>query len=118
MKHTDFYDTLKGIKQHIVKEIEAAVKAHGGSFDWIEQEVDAPIVAVNPDCAEPEPLDVIINKVSLDEDGFLVIDAVDKEYGEDIDIDVDDIFVEGLGYIIDYLPDASDTTDVTIPLES
>ena len=118
MKHTDFYDTFKSIRQHIIKEIEAAVKAHGGSFDFIKEMVDAPIVAANPDCAEPEPLDIIIKKVSLDEDGFLVIEASDKEYGDDISIDVDDIFVEGLGYIIDYLPDAGDTTDVTIPLES
>lgn len=118
MKHTDFYDTFKGIKQHIIKEIEAAVKAHGGSFDFINEMVDAPIVAANPDNSDPEPLDVIIKKVSLDEDGFLVIEAADKEYGDDIDIDVDDIFVDHLGYIIDYLPNVGDTTDVTIPLES
>ena len=118
MKHTDYYNTFESIRQHIVEEIKTAVIAHGGSFDWIQNEVDAPIVAANPDTSEPEPLDIIINNVSLDEDGDLVIDAVDKEYGEDIDIDVDDIFVEHLGYIIDYMSDTESVSDVSIPVES
>lgn len=114
MKHTDFYYALKNIKQHIIDELKAAVKAHGGKYCWGED--DYPIVAANPDTCEPEPLDVCINSVSLDSYGDLVFDAVGKETGCEFDyLCADDIFVEHLGFIIDYMDDTPEVSDVSIP---
>lgn len=117
MKHTDFYDTLKRIKHHIVDEIKTAIKAHGGEYSW-EAIGECPIVAANPDTCEPEPLDVCIWSIKLDADDEIVIKATGKEYGEDIDyLSLDDVFVEHLGFIIDYMDDTPLVSNVSIPFE-
>ena len=117
MKHTDFYHLLKHVKQHVIDELKAAVKAHGGSYSW-EAEGNYPIVAANPDTIEPEPLDVYINSISLDIYGDLEFEATEKESGYEINyLRVDDIFVEHIGYIIDDMDDAPDVSDVSIPFE-
>lgn len=117
MKHTDFYDTLKRIKWHIVDEIKAAIKAHGGEYSWSEMD-ECPIVAANPDTSWPEPLDVCIWSVRLDSDGEIAIHATGKEYGEDMDyLSIYDIFVEHLGFILDYMDEAPEVSDVSIPFK-
>lgn len=117
MKHTDFYYLFKHVKQHVVDELKAAVKAHGGSYSW-EDEDDCPIVAANPDTSEPEPLDVCIHGISFDTYGDLVFEATGKESGYEIDyLCADDIFAEHIGYIIDYMNDTPDVSDVSIPFE-
>lgn len=116
MIHTDFYDLFKHIKRHAIDELKAAVKAHGGSYSW-ETEDECPIVAVNPCPIEPEPLDVCIHGISLDTYGDLVFEATEKESGYKIDIWDDDIFVEHIGYIIDYMNNTPDVSDVSIPFE-
>ena len=118
MKHTDFYDYFKSIRHHIIDEIKKAVKAHGGKYSW-EDEDECPIVAANPDCSEPEPLDVYVNSILIDDNGDLEIDAVSKETGEDIFyLTIDDVFVEHLGYILDYMKEAPEISDVSIPFEN
>lgn len=115
MKHTDFYYLFKHVKQHVIDELKAAVKAHGGSYSW-EDEDDCPIVAANPDTSEPEPLDVCIHGISFDTYGDLVFEATGKESGYEIDyLCADDIFAEHIGYIIDYMNDTPDVSDVSIP---
>lgn len=115
MKHTDFYYLFKHVKQHVIDELKAAVKAHGGSYSW-EDEDDCPIVAANPDTCEPEPLDVCIWSIKLDANDTISFKATGKEYGEDIDyLSVYDIFAEHIGYIIDYMDDTPDVSDVSIP---
>ncbi len=117
MKHTDFYDTFKRIKQHIIDEIVAAVKAHGNEYSW-EDFGECPIVAANPDTCEPEPLDVCIWSIKLDANDTISFKATGKEYGEDIDyLSIYDIFVEHLGFILDYMNDTPDVSDVSIPFE-
>lgn len=105
MKHTDFYYLFKHVKQHVIDELKAALKAHGGSYSW-ETEDDCPIVAANPDDYEPEPLDVCIHSISVDCYGDFVFEATGKESGYEIDyLCIDDIFVEHIGYIIDNMDD-------------
>lgn len=117
MKHTDFYDTFKRIRQHIIDEIVAAIKAHGGEYSWKEIG-ECPIVAANPDTSEPEPLDVCIWSIKLDADDTISFQATGKEYGEDMDyLSVYDIFVEHLVFILDYMDDAPNVSDVSIPFE-
>lgn len=115
MKHTDFYDTFKSVRHHIVDEIKAAVKAHGSEYSW-EATEECPIVTANPDTCEPAPLDVCIRNIKLDSDGYITIRATGKEYGENYDfLSFDDIFIEHLGYILDYMDDAPEVSDVSIP---
>lgn len=117
MKHTNYYDTFKSIKHHIIDEIKAAVKAHGGEYSWKEMG-ECPIVAANPDTCCPEPQDVCIWSIKLNSDDEITIEATGKEYGEDIDyLSLYDIFVEHLGFIIDYMDDAPGVSDVSIPIE-
>ena len=118
MKHTDFYGIFKTIRHHIVDEIKAAVKAHGGEYSW-EEIGECPIVAANPDTCEPEPLDVCIWSIKLGTDDEITIKATGKEYGEDYDyLSLDDIFVEHLGFIIDYMDDVPEVSDVSIPFNN
>lgn len=114
-KHTDFYHLFKHVKQHVIDELKAAVKAHGGSYSW-EDDIDCPIVAANPDTCEPKPLDVCINKISLDANDNLVFEATEKEWGYEIDyLCVDGIFIEHIGFIIEYMKDTPEVSDVSIP---
>lgn len=118
MKHTDFYNTFMSIRHHIIDEIKEAVKAHGGEYIW-EDSDEYPIVAANPDSFDPEPLDVCIKSIKLDEDGYLSIQATGKQTGEDMDfMSIKDIFVEHLGYILDYMKETPEVSDVSIPLEN
>lgn len=117
MKHTDFYETFKHIRDHIIDEIKAAIIVHGGEYIW-EATDECPIVAANPDTSEPEPLDVCILGIKFDSDGDIVIKAIGKEYGEDMGyLSLDDIFVEHLGFIIDYMDDTPKISNVSIPFE-
>lgn len=117
MKHTEFYDTIKSIRHHIVDEIKAAVKAHGGEYSW-DDEGECPIVAANPYRCEPEPLDVCINSILLDSNDMIQFEATGKSSGYEVrDLDVDDIFVEHLGFILDYMGDTTTVLDVSIPFE-
>lgn len=115
MKHTDFYDILQSVKRHTIKEIKAAVKAHGGEYSW---EDGCPIVAANPEYSESGPVDVCINSIRIDEDGVLEIEGVDNEHGWEVrGLTIDDIFIEHLGYIIEYMDDSPNVSDVSIPFE-
>ena len=117
MKHTNFYDTFKSIRHHLIDEIKAAVKAHGGEYSW-DEEGDYPIVAANPDIFYPEPLDVRIHSIEIDSNDEITIEATGNKYGEEVrDLSLDDIFVEHLGFIIDYMGDTTTVSDVSIPFE-
>lgn len=117
MKYTDFFRTIKRIKQHLTKELEAAVRAHGGSYTW-EDEDECPIVAANPERCDPDPLDICINSVSLDSHGVLQFEATEKLSGYEIsELSVDDIFVEHLGFIIEYMEETPTVSDVSIPFK-
>jgi len=122
MKHTNFYEHFQKIRAHIYKELEAALIAHGGSYSWEDEDgypdiSNCPIVAANPDNAMPNPLDVDIIKLELD-GGVIEVTAIEKEYGDEVELSLDDIFVEHLEFIFSYMNDAPEVSDVSIPFNS
>lgn len=61
MKHTDFNSLIKKIKEQERQELIKAVIAHGGYYNW-EDEEEKPIIAVNIKYWE-NPIDVYITHV-------------------------------------------------------
>ena len=117
MKHTDFFAQTRAIKAQEYKELYAAVEAHGGVYEWDLTSGSYPTIAVNVDCICPNPTDVDIYKVSIQE-GVLKIYGEDKEYGNEIQSEPADAFTGHLSSIIDYILPAGDVEDVTCPQES
>ena len=116
MKCSNFYNIVKQVKQHEQKELKAALEAWGGSFDFeAHQETDRPIIAVNMDNCEPEPQDVYVNSVAIDEDGFLTLQCTGKLDGENYEVEPDDVFAGHLDYVIGYIPETETVKDVTMP---
>ena len=116
MRCSNFYNIVKQVKQHEQKELEVALKAWGGSFDFdAHPGIDRPIIAVNMDNCEPEPQDVYVNSVTVDEDGYLTLQCTGKLDGEDYKVEPDDVFAGHLEYVIGYIPETEKVKDVTIP---
>ena len=63
MKHTDFHSIIRKIKEQERQELIKAVIAHGGSYNW-EDEEEKPIIAVNIKYWE-NPTDVYITHVYI-----------------------------------------------------
>ena len=71
MKHTDFYCKVKEIKRQEQRELKEALKAHGGSYSWYNEDIqeferEYPCVAVNLNGINPNPMDVDIRSISID----------------------------------------------------
>lgn len=117
MKHTDFYTLVQDIKRKEQEELCKALEAHGGSYSWVNSEgdyiTDYPIIAVNVDGICPNPTDVNIHSVYVD-NGCLNFVGEDKESGEPIDFKACNVFAGHLSYIIDYIPETDTVKDVTI----
>jgi hypothetical protein len=111
MKHTNFRSQINEIKKLEQIELTKAVMAHGGKYEWSEDE-ERPIVAVNTDGPFPEPMDVEISKVIVN-DGVLKIFGDDKNTGIDIDLRRATFFAGHLSSIIDYLPETDEVSDVS-----
>lgn len=115
MKHSDFQSLFDKISTLAYQELMRAVKAHGGVYEWnIGADNNFPIIAINPDTTEPEPQDVIINKVAI-VDGELIVYGVDKKLGGPVDFEFRDIFIEHISVIIDEIPETNEISDVSIP---
>lgn len=110
MKHTNLYRTIQDLKKLEKKELIEAVELHKGRFEWWSEkdgwscDYQYPIVAVNLSGLYPNPLDVCVRCVFLDENKNIHIIGEDKEYGDEIEVDICDIFVGHVGYIIDAIP--------------
>lgn len=103
MKPCDYYRTLvDGARRYMTTEIKTALKAYGGDFSWKEDGDDYPIVAANPDNPEPEPMDVCIWRLKLD-GGHVRVWATGKLSGEPVDMGLENVFVEHLEFILDYM---------------
>lgn len=111
MKHTDFFARTRAIKAEEYKELYAAVRLYGDSYEWKSEE-EHPIIAVNMDGILPSPADVEIYKVSI-LNGRLRLYGVEKEYGNEVDFQPDEAFAGHLSSIIDYLPPVNGVDDVT-----
>lgn len=115
MKHSDYQAKIDEIKTLECCELKRAVSAHGGFYEWSEENGGCPpIIAINSDNSEPEPQDVEITKVAVI-DNCLEISGIDKGTGEPIEFDIDDIFPGHLSFIIDYIPETDEVSDASQP---
>ena len=113
MKHTNFQSKVNEIKALERIELERAVEAHGGSYDWRKgNDVCRPIIAINPDRCEPGPQDVEIFKVEI-LNGHLKITGLDNKTREPIAFKIEDIVAGHLSFIIDYIPCTEEVSDVS-----
>ena len=106
MEHSNFYAMCDKIRKKKARELHLALEAHGGEFVWIDDEndeeelYDPPIILVN---LNDGPMDVVIHKVWL-HDGCIELSAFDNEWGNQVDIELEDIVPGHLAYLIEYMP--------------
>ena len=106
MEHSNFYAMCDKIRKMEARELHLALEAHGGEFVWINDEndeeelYDPPIILVN---LNDGPMDVVIHKVWLN-DGCIELSAFDNEWGNQVDIELEDIVPGHLAYLIEYMP--------------
>lgn len=119
MKHTDFRSLVHDVKRKEQQELCRALEAHGGSYSWwnteeecFKEDEEHPIIAVNVNGIFPNPTDIEIRAVSVD-NGFLSFVGEDKENGDLVDFQAWDVFAGHLGFIIDLLPETDNVQDVT-----
>lgn len=110
MKHTDFHSIIRKIKEQERQELINAVIAHGGFYNW-EDEEEKPIIAANAKYWE-SPIDVYITHVYII-DGSLRIYGEDKESGTPVEIDSYDAFAGHISYIIDMIPETESIKEVS-----
>ena len=116
MKCTDFYEKEKELKRHAIGELANAIKAHGGKYEWCDEDgefiegVEAPIV-----CAllDQGPTDVKIKAIYYDEKGWYITGEDCAEYGGDVDIDPDDFAnAVQIQNVIEEIPETDKVKDV------
>lgn len=108
MRHTDLRDVCHYLKRMMVDEMRKAIKAHGTEYSFsdigddmtVDDLDECPIVACNPDDCEPEPRDVYIVKLYLDKYDDVCVMAIGKETLCDVEMEVMDIYLEDMDYII------------------
>lgn len=116
MKCTNIQTKVEEVKALEFTELRRAIEAHGGSYEWDEENSGGrPVIAINPDNSEPSPQDIEVTKVAI-VDGNIEISGVDKKYGESVDFQLDDIFAGHISFITEYIPATDEVSDVSIPL--
>lgn len=106
IKYSDFHAMCDEIRKQEARELKLALKAHGGSFTWIDDDNDEeelfypPIIMVN---LNDGPMDVVIHKAWLNDD-CLELSAFDNEWGNQKDIELEDIAPGHLAYLIEHMP--------------
>lgn len=108
MQCTDLRNVVRYLKRMMVDEMRKAIKAHGVEYlfskinaDKTVEDLDVcPIVACNPDDFDPEPRDVYIVKLYINEHDDVGIFALGKESLCEVKMEVMDIFLEDMDYIV------------------
>lgn len=116
MKHTDFSAQIRTIKAQEYKELFAAVETHGGFYEWELSNEKCLILVFYANCIYPNPREINIYKACI-QDGVLKIYGKDREFGNDIQVRMEDVFAGHLSSIIDHIPPIVDVDDVTCPQE-
>ena len=123
MKCTDFFEKEKELKRTALRELAKAVKAHGGKYEWADEDgipldgSDMPCVCVFLD--EEGPTDIIIHSVEHDENGYWTIEGetVDEFYS--IEVTIEDPYDIANAYqiqsITENIPETDDVKDATVP---
>ena len=118
MKHTDFYNKVEEIKRQEQRELKEALKAHGGSYSWCNEESGVledtyPCIAVNLNATDPTPTDIAVRSVCLNHADYLCFEGEDNFCGEIIEFCADDVFAGHIAYIIEMIPETDSVNDVT-----
>ena len=127
IKCTNAWKISKILRDHMEKELKAALAAHGGGFSWYSEDEDydcedynddgytdnVPLVMCNHKYAGP--MDVKIRKAYIDSYGYVKVTAATNEYDDEVDIEFDDIVVSHIQYIIESIPVTDAVTDVSVP---
>lgn len=125
MKCTDMWHVLQDIKRREKDELVEAIKAHGGSYSWYDEDNECwlnedeqgPIVAsYAPAWSDEHPKDIAIRSVSLDKNGMLLIDGEEVQWGTYHDIEWSDIFVGHISYITEAIPVLEDMPEKIAPV--
>lgn len=112
MGHTEFDVYFRKIRKQIEKELIEALKAHGCEYYWDGQE-DSPIVSAHDMGFQNEIFNARIKSLKLFDD-YIEIEAEGVEGGDPADISIDDIFIEDLPYLIDYIPSTPKISHVPV----
>ena len=102
----DIYKKVQSIKKEERKLLIQTVKKFGkkegdiSTYVFEKEEHDyRPIISAY---LYDEPCDVIVSRIIIDKDGYLIIKGEDKEApGLELDINPDDIFAGQLNYVIE-----------------
>lgn len=114
MKCSNFYRLYSEIKSKEYAELEAALEAHGGAFDFRspDYEGDMPYILVYDERAECAH-DVVASSVRINEAGVVEVMATDPNNGEPIGIiDNANIYHEQICTIIECIPETDDVKSV------
>ena len=122
MKCTDFWEKLKELKHLALHELQMAVDAHGGKYEWTDEDglpldgSDMPCVCVFMDYG---PTDVIIHSVEYDREGhWTFIGESTDEYCPD-DITIDDPYdicdASSIQSITEKIPETNEVEAVEYP---
>lgn len=111
MGHTEFDVYFRKIRKQIEKELIEALKAHGCEYYWKQE--DAPVLAACDMGFKERLLNVRIKSLKLFDD-YIEIEAEDVEGGDPVDVRIDDIFIENLPYLIDYIPGTHKVSHVPV----
>lgn len=99
MEHTDFYTLIENIKRQEYEELLAAIHAHGGSYEWPSEDEGSPVISVYT----PDIISISVKKVYV-KDETIHIDGYDCACGSDIQLNWDDVLVDDLPLLIEYIP--------------
>lgn len=126
MKHSNFYQIYQNIKKCEEQELIAAVKAHGGVYEFCPKDKDrydtdngiCPIVSAWNKYAE-SPSDYCIVKVEVESTEYgdwLTIYGIEKDGGWETEA----VNVEfgHMHYIIDYIAETDGVSDVSIKINA
>lgn len=122
MKCTDAWSIAKMLSDHMGKELKAALVAHGGEFSWYTEDAEdederyadnVPIVMCDNKFAGP--MDVKIRKAYIGNYGHVRVTAATCDYDDNVDIELSDIVVSHIPFIIEAIPVTDAVSDVSIP---
>ena len=100
MKSTNYQEMADGIKRAEQKELAAALKAHGGKFEFNE-DIQRPVVEFYNEINGPES--GIVSTVRL-EDKVILMTVTDTE-SETYEIDAEDVYPGCLSVVTEFLPE-------------
>lgn len=112
MKHTDFYSKYKELDTLEREELKAAVMAHGGVYEFDE---DDSIPCIIGSFKHLETGHYIVTKVEVEEGGWLNIYGRPEDFWEEGEDLITYIEFGHIGFITDFIPETDNVKDVSAP---